>query len=203
METRLAKILSYLLHPLLLPTYATLLLLSLPLFLTYTLTFEAKLWLIFLVFGFTFLVPVTVIISLYYFKVTNSLELDQSRERTMPLFFSAISYYLLLYLLRKSGLPAYFLYFIYGALFTLLAGMMINLAYKISLHTLAWGAIVASLIGISLKLGVDIPEIILVSIVLAGVAGYARLKLNAHNSSQVYLGFVTGAAVILILTFLA
>jgi len=201
METRLAKIFSYLLHPLLLPTYAIVLLLNLPLFLTYTLSLEAKMWLILLVFGFTFFIPVAAMLSMYYFRAISSLELEQSSQRTLPLLFTAASYYALLYLLRKSGLPDYFLYFIYGALFTLLAGLMINLAYKISLHSLAWGAAVASFIGISLKLGVDIPVIIIVSILIAGIAGYARLQLRAHNSTQVYMGFATGAGIILVLTF--
>jgi hypothetical protein len=200
MESRLARILSYLLHPLLLPSYATLLMFNLPLFLTYTLSLEAKAWLIIMVFGFTFLVPVTVIVTLYYLKLIDGLELEKPGERTLPLLLTAICYYALLYLLRKSGLPDYFLYFIYGALFILLVGMMVNLAYKISLHTLAWGAAVASLVGISVKTGIDIPLIIMVSVLIAGLVGYARLKLNAHDPAQVYLGFITGAGVILLLT---
>ena len=201
MEIRMARFLSYLLHPLLLPTYATLLLLNLPLFLTYTINLEAKMWLVILVFGFTFLLPVTVVITMYYFRMINNLEFDQPGQRTLPLLFAAVSYYALLYLLRKSGLPAYFLYFIYGALFVLLAGLLINLAYKISLHALAWGAAVTSLIGISVKMGVDIPGTIIISIVMAGLAGFARLKLNAHNPVQVYVGFGIGAGIITVLTF--
>lgn len=200
METRLARILSYILHPLLIPTYATFLLLNLSFFLSYSLNLEAKIWLLIMVSGFTFVIPVVIITSLYFFRVISSIELEQMKERTMPLLFSAISYYALLYMLRKSGLPAYFLYFIYGALLTLLVGLMINLVYKISLHTLAWGAAVASLVGLSLKMGIDIPLIIIFSIIIAGLAGYVRLKLNAHNPTQVYLGFVTGAGIITILT---
>lgn len=201
MEIRLAKFLSYLLHPLLLPTYATFLLLNLPLFLAYTLSTEAKIWLILLVFGFTYLLPVTVIVFLYYLKTIKSLELEDPKERTLPLLLTAICNYALLYLLRESGLPPYFLYFLYGALLVLVAGLLINLVYKISLHALGWGAAVASFIGIALKMQLDIPLIIIPIILLAGLAGYSRLKLDAHNQTQVYLGFVTGAGMILLLTF--
>jgi hypothetical protein len=200
METRIARILSYILHPLLIPTYATILLLNLSFFLSYSLSLEAKIWLLIMVSGFTFIIPVVIITSLYFFRVISSIELEEMKERTMPLLFSAISYYALLYMLRKSGLPAYFLYFIYGALLTLLVGLMINLVYKISLHTLAWGAAVASLVGLSLKMEIDIPLIIIFSVIIAGLAGYVRLKLNAHNPTQVYLGFATGAGIITILT---
>jgi hypothetical protein len=200
METRLAKILSYLFHPLLIPTYATLLLLNLPLFLSNSLSMEARTWLLILVSGFTFVIPVVIITTLYYFRLISSIELDQPKERTMPLLFSAMSYYALLYMLRQSGLPAYFLYFIYGALLALLTGLMINLVYKISLHTLGWGAAVASLVGLSVKMGVDIPLIIIAAILISGITGYIRLKINAHNPTQVYLGFVTGVCIITLLT---
>jgi hypothetical protein len=154
-----------------------------------------------LVFVFTFIMPVAIIMTMYYFKMISSPELEQPSQRTLPLIFSSASYIGLLYILRKSGLPDYFLYVIYGALFTLLTGLMINLVYKISLHTLAWGAAVALFVGIWLKIGLEIPAIIIVSILLAGLAGFARLKLNAHNPTQVYLGFATGASIILIMTF--
>lgn len=203
MEDRLAKILSYILHPLLIPTYAALIMLNLPLFMTYTLSMEAKIWLVILVSGFTCVMPALVVISLYYFHMVKSIELEEAGERTLPLLLTSVSYYALLYLLRSSGLPAYFLYFIYGALFTSLVGLLVSLVYKISLHAMGWGAAIAAFTGISLTMGVDIPLVIILSILLAGVAGYCRLKLNAHNTTQVYLGFATGAGIMVILIILA
>jgi membrane-associated phospholipid phosphatase len=35
-------------------------------------------------------------------------------------------------------------------------------------------------------------QVVIPLILIAGVVGYARLKLEAHSQSQVYLGFVTG-----------
>ncbi len=201
METKIARALSYILHPLLIPTYAVLLLLNLPFYLTFALSLEIRIWLMILVFSFTFLIPVAAIITLGYFKMISSPELEDSRERTLPLLITSASYFALLYVLRNSGIPSYFLYFIYGAIFILLTGLIINLFYRVSIHTLAWGAAVASFIGISVRMGIDIPAIIMITILVAGLAGFARLKLNAHNSTQVYLGFIAGAGILLLLTF--
>jgi len=201
METKLARALSYILHPLLIPTYAVLLLLNLPFYLTFALPLEFRIWLMVLVFSFTCLIPVASIITLSYFKMISSRELEDSRERTLPLLITSASYFALLYILRNSGIPSYFLYFIYGALFILITGLIINLFYKVSLHTLAWGAAVASFIGISIRMGIAIPAIIMITILFAGLVGFARLKLNAHNSTQVYLGFIAGAGIMLLLTF--
>lgn len=201
METKIARALSYILHPLLIPTYAVLLLLNLPFYLSFALSLEIRIWLMILVFSFTFLIPVAAIITLGYFKMISSPELEDSRERTLPLLITSASYFALLYVLRNSGIPSYFLYFIYGAIFILLTGLIINLFYRVSIHTLAWGAAVASFIGISVRMGIDIPAIIMITILVAGLAGFARLKLNAHNSTQVYLGFIAGAGILLLLTF--
>lgn len=201
MESRLASFLSYILHPLLVPTYCVLILLNTPFFLSYTLSFEAKAWLISLIFAFTFIAPVAIILVLYFFGMVDSIELEKPSQRTLPLLFTSVSYMGLLYILRGTALPDYLLYMIYGALFTLLAGMLITLAYKISLHTLAWGAAVSSFIGLSLRMGVNLLPIILTGLFLSGITGYARLKLNAHNPPQVYLGFLTGAFIVLLITF--
>jgi hypothetical protein len=199
MENRLAKVLSYILHPLLIPTYAILLMYRLPLLVS--LPVAAKIWLIIIVFAFTFLLPALLVYLLYHLKVISSVELDNPRERSIPLIFTSLSFLGLNYILRDSGLPDYFLYILYGALFTLLAGLIVNLVYKISLHMMGWGATVAALISISAMLSVDIPLVIAGAIMISGIAGYARLKINAHNPTQVYLGFLAGIVIILLVTF--
>lgn len=201
MESRLASFLSYILHPLLVPTYCMLVLLNLPLFLSFTLSLEAKAWLISLVFAFTFIAPVAIILTLYFFRMVDSIELEKPSQRTLPLIFTSLSYMGLLYILRSTSLPDYLLYMIYGALFTLLAGMLINLFYKISLHTLAWGAAVASFAGLAMKMGVELLPVIIAGLLLSGITGFARLKLNAHNPPQVYLGFIVGVIIISLITF--
>lgn len=200
MEVRIARILSYILHPLLIPFYSLILLFNLPVLIS--IGFEAQLSLLGMVFTFTILLPVAVILLMYYLKLVESPELEKSSERTLPLIFTSASYLGLNYVLRGSGVPDYLLYTLYGALFTLLTGLLINLAYKVSLHTLGWGAFSASLIGLSIRMSLDIPLVIALVILIAGFVGYSRLKLNAHNPTQVYLGYVAGASIILALTFL-
>jgi membrane-associated phospholipid phosphatase len=44
--------------------------------------------------------------------------------------------------------------------------------------------------------------LICISVILAGLAGYARLKENAHNQTQVYLGYIAGVSIVLVITLL-
>jgi len=155
-----------------------------------------------MVFVFTFLIPSLAILAMYFFGLIDSPELEKSNQRTIPLLFTSLSYLGLLYLLRGSGLPDIFLFLIYGSLFILLTGMLINLIFKISQHTLAWGASITFFSGISVIMGVVYLPMIVATIILSGLAGYARLRLNAHTPAQVYWGYLIGASVVIILILL-
>jgi hypothetical protein len=156
-----------------------------------------------MIFVFTLAIPAGSVLLLFRFNMINSIELSHRNERSIPLIIAASSYMALLYLIRPTNIPPVFLYVLYSATFALLAGLLINTVYKISLHTLGWGALTTALTGISIHLGVSLLPYIAVSVLLSGLAGYARLKENAHNQAQVYWGYAAGVFVIILITFLA
>jgi hypothetical protein len=201
-DNQISRFLSYILHPLIIPTLVISALMMRSDIYSIVLPDSLKLWFISVFFAFTLLIPVTSMFIMLKFKAIHSLELKERNERTIPLLVTSTSFMALLFTLRPSGIPPVLLYVIYSATFTMLAGLLINMFYKISLHTLGWGAIATTLIGISIHLGIPLLTMIIISVILAGLAGYARLKQDAHNASQVYLGYVAGVCVILLLTFL-
>lgn len=199
---QLSQFLSIILHPLLIPSIATTALMLRPDLYTIILPNNMKFWFISVVIVFTLLIPLAGVLILLKFNAVNSLEMSARNERTLPLIISSTSFMVLLFSLKSTGIPPVFLYILYSATFALLAGLLINLFYKISLHTLGWGAIAAAFTGVSLKLGVPLLAFIIVAVLLSGLAGYARLKQNAHNPAQVYLGYVAGISVIILISFL-
>lgn len=199
---QLSHFLSIILHPLLIPAIATIALMLRPDLYTIVLPNNMKFWFISVVIVFTMLIPLAGVLILLKFNAVNSLEMSVRNERTLPLIISSTSFMVLLFSLKSTGIPPVFLYILYSATFALLAGLLINLFYKISLHTLGWGAIAAAFTGVSLKLGIPLLAFIIVAVLLSGLAGYARLKQNAHNPAQVYLGYVAGISVIILISFL-
>lgn len=199
---QLSHFLSIILHPLLIPAIATIALMLRPDLYTIVLPNNMKFWFISVVIVFTLLIPLAGVLILLKFNAVSSLEMSVRNERTLPLIISSTSFMVLLFSLKSTGIPPVFLYILYSATFALLAGLLINLFYKISLHTLGWGAIAAAFTGVSLKLGVPLLAFIIVAVLLSGLAGYARLKQNAHNPAQVYLGYVAGISVIILISFL-
>jgi hypothetical protein len=156
-----------------------------------------KIWFVSIVFLFTIAIPSISMYILFKFKAIESFEMNDRSERTIPLLVSCTSFMALLYVLKETNIPPVFLYLLYSATFSLLVGLLINLVYKISLHTLGWGALAATLISISLRMGFTLLIPIIVSVVISGLVGYARLKQNAHKQSEIYLGYVVGASVII------
>jgi hypothetical protein len=201
-KIELSQFLSYILHPLLIPTLATSVLLMRPDLYTIIIPDALKIWYLSVVIIFTLVIPVAGVLILLKFNAIQSVELKQRGERTFPLLIACSSFVALLYLLTGTNIPAVFLYVIYSAAFALLAGLFINMAYKISLHTLGWGALVATLIGIALRIGYPLPGLIIASVLLSGIVGYARLKQNTHNEAQVYAGYVVGAGIITFISYL-
>jgi hypothetical protein len=193
---QIPKVVSYVLHPLLIPTFATLVFLTQPDLYSIELGKLLKIWLLSVVFVFTFGIPVIGVLLLLKFKAIQTIEMNDRGERTVPLLIAGVSFMALLFSVKSTMIPPVLLYVIFSAAFSLLAGLLINLVYKISLHTLGWGSFVASLTAISIRFGVPLLAMIVFSVLLSGIAGYARLKLNAHNPAQIYLGFVAGICVI-------
>jgi hypothetical protein len=202
-DFQVSRILSYVLHPVIIPTFIITTLMLRPDLYTIIIPFMYKLWFIMVVFLFTLVIPVSSIILLQKFKLISSLELQNRKERTMPILLTSASYMALMFTIKATNVPPLFLYVLYSATFALLAGLFINLLYKISLHTLGWGALAATLTAVSLRIGAPLLNLIIISILLGGIAGYARLQQNAHNNSQVYLGYITGVVVIILISFLA
>lgn len=202
-EFSLSRILSFALHPLLIPTVGISALILLPDLYTIVLPNALKLWFISIIFVFTLVIPASSVFILFKFNTIYSIELNRRNERTIPLLIAGTSYLGLLYFVKSAFIPPVLLYVLYSATFAILTGLIINLVYKISLHTLGWGAFTAMIISISIRIGTPLILFILISVVLSGIAGYARLQQNAHNQAQVYWGYIAGVCVVILITFLS
>ena len=153
---QLSRLLSYLLHPLIIPTLAIATLMLRPDLYSIVLPVWLKLWFISIVFVFTLLIPSAGVLILLKLNKIYSIELNQRTERTIPLLIASASYMALLFFMKQPNIPPVFLYVVYTATFALLAGLLINMVYKISLHTLGWSALATTLIIISLRMGVSL-----------------------------------------------
>jgi len=125
-------------------------------------------------------------------------QMEKRQERTISLLIISIFYYLTWWMLGRMPVSPVFPIIMIGIFYTSVLALALNLFYKISLHMLAAGGATGVFIGLSLLLLQPIQLIIMLMILISGIIGFARLKLNSHNSAQVYLGWIAGVVIMLL-----
>ncbi len=199
MEDRIAKMLTILFHPLFVPLYMLLLLLNVNTFFAMMIPVKAKLLLSGLVFLTTIVIPLLIIYLLYRLKLVKSFYLQSREERIYPLLTVAVLYYLTYYMLKSFPVSFIFSYYMLGSTFLTILAMIISFYRKISLHMIGIGGMLGLLMGLSLNLNLDLTWFIISAIILGGFLGFARIQSNSHKPSEIYSGFLVGAAVMFLL----
>lgn len=192
MTTLSAKILSTILHPLLVPTYALLLLMNLKTHSILSIPEGSRYIIVVFVFIATFVLPTIIILILLKASRIDSLQMVTQRERVLPLLLLAIIYYMTYHLLKQVSINGLLTFFMVGSTMMVLITLLINYATKISLHMIAWGGLLGTLLGFAIRFNYNVTIPIFAIILLIGLIATARLKLNAHVPFQIYLGFLLG-----------
>ena len=197
MEEKLAKIISVLCHPLLIPSYAMLMLINMKNHFILVLPIENRYLALLIVFLTSFVLPALFMLILLKMGTIKSLQMETKQERVLPLFLTAAFFYGTYFLLKQGPHYALFNIFMLGATLLVIISLLVNYLTKISIHMVAQGGLIGAFIGFSISYNQNhIPLICLIAIV-AGLTGFARLKLKAHSEAQIYSGFGLGVLVML------
>jgi hypothetical protein len=198
MEEKLAKTISVLFHPLLFPSYLTVIIFNLNNSISLLISSEVTLVIFTLIFATTFIFPAIFILILKRNGLIASFQMESREERFFPFLIAGTFNFTAFYMLRQIQIPeVYYLLFL-GAAVLIVICLMINIFTKISAHLAGAGGLTGALIGISLRLNIDLVILIISAIFLSGLIGYARLKLQAHKPFQIYAGFIAGMIVMTI-----
>lgn len=188
---KLATLISAIFTPLMMPTYGIALC-----FMLTILLFQptgTRLTVLGVIFGLTFLIPVTMILLLHYMKILDK-NLINRKERLIPYLVAIVCYFATIFYLVKVHSPMWMTAFIFGALGAIITVFAINFCWKISAHMTGCGGLVAilmSLQGYGYAL-FDILPLVCLSFLFAGVVGSSRVYLERHTLGQVLAGFVCG-----------
>ena len=201
----LAHLFSYVFHPLLMVTYFCLFIffgLTESMFYVFT-PFKLKFILTIIVFVFTFLIPMLNLFILVKLKYVSSFQLEEQTQRTFPLLATTFCYFGLYYMLLDFSIWPFFKLFILGSSISILVVSIINYWWKISAHMTGIGGFSGVLIVFGMYMQLPVLTILSFSFLIAGIVGFSRLKLSAHNSSQIYSGFFVGLGIQVVLFYLA
>ena len=188
-----AQVVSIIFYPMLIPTYGMILfclavraqLFALPVSYCVTICVATL--------AFTCLIPLSLILFMYWRGQIPDLYISNARQRTMPYLYSIVGFAFWCWFVGKNmHAPQYLLWTAVGATIALVIVLVINHWWKISAHLAAMGGLLGGICSYALAYGVF--PLGLIAIVLGVSLGvmYARLYLNAHTALQVVMGYLLG-----------
>lgn len=193
-ESILARVISIILHPLLMTIYGVCLLFV---YTDFYFLFAGQL--------ITFLLPVFFMScfipasSIYFLKKGGFIKdyaLKDKEDRFLPFAIAFISYGMLVYFFYKAGLYIWFLSLLGAPLLLIIIAGVITFWWKISAHMIGIGALIGGVMSVCYNVkGINPFILFIILFILAGCLGVARLVLKRHTPAQVYAGFVLGFAI--------
>mgnify|MGYP000208837270 CR=1 FL=1 len=140
------------------------------------------------------IMPAIAVFALYRAGIVTDPGLNLRKERTLPYCITMGCYLVCAYYLYHISAPLWLIGIMIGAMLAILINLIVNLRWKISGHMAAMGGLVAVDFFITLN-GLAVTAMLwttIVTILLAGLVGTARIGLDRHTPMQVLAGTVNG-----------
>jgi len=199
MHPKLAKVISIIFHPVVIPTLGILLLLNSSFYFS-MLSWEAKRFILLVVFFTSCILPM-LMVSLLALNTKFDINMPNSTDRILPLLGAAVFYYLGFVLLGKvSVFPVLKLYMLASVL-VIVTLLVISLKWKISNHMAAIGGLGGTFFALSFRYGLNPVYSLLIIIIVSGLVGTARLALSRHNIWQIIAGYLLGFWVLYLVVY--
>ncbi len=199
MSEKVARVISIVFHPVLIPTLGFLLLLNSGFYFS-LLTIEAKRFLLLVIFLSTCILPM-LMVAMLALNPKFDITMPGSKDRILPLLASAAFYYLGFILLGKVKAVPEFKLFMIASVLVIVALLIISFKWKISNHMAAVGGLTGTMFALSFKGGLNPVYSVIIVVLLSGIVGTARLSLNKHNIWQVIAGYALGFVILYLVIF--
>ncbi len=188
---KLAGVVSVILHPFLVPVYGLTIIFLAPTIYNY-LPYELKKLVILIVLVNNILLPISLMPVFVHRKIISSWFMHERKDRVIPLIISTILYSVTTYLIFRFPVPNFLKSFFIALSFLSLMATVINLWWKISLHSIGAGMLIAIVLVLSVKMDTSLLWILIPVILAVGLLLSSRLQLKHSSSGQVWLGFSAG-----------
>jgi len=184
------KLISYLFHPLLFSFIGTFLFLFLS---PKHFVKRQEYIILFVIFVSTYILPIFLLALLKKMNLINSYHLTTIEERKFPIIFFIVLSFMIGKMLLNIQIVDLLAYSFFGvALALVFTYLLFRLNIKTSLHTLGVGGLVGFVIMLSYEYQLNFNLIIAILFIISGFVAVSRLKLNAHQPKEVYIGFLLG-----------
>ena len=189
-----AKVISYVFHPLFIPTYIFIFLArQVPYEFAGITPYQLQLRL-FSIFWMTAFFPAFAVFLLWRLKFSESIFLRTQKERIAPYIITMFFYWWMYYLSRNGfpDQPIVLKFFYFGIFLSTALGLNLNSFFKISLHAMAVGGAMAAITLFAMYYRLPLGVSMSVAVLLAGIVCTSRFLVSDHTNKEVYTGLFVG-----------
>lgn len=192
-----APVISYLLHPLIMPSLGLLIILNSGTYLS-LLDPAAKRAIMFVMALGTLVFPLMMLLILYYRNlVMRSGQAATKEERLVPQIIILVLYIITFIYFKRLPLSHVIHAYVLSVTGTLFMVLVLNLRFRVSLHTAALGGVTGLIIALIFLYETPLQGLLMLTLFTGGLAGSSRLALGDHWG-EVLSGFLLGLVVVLV-----
>jgi hypothetical protein len=186
-------IISYVFHPLFIPSYITAFLVYADPYAFAGLNDRLKMYrLVSVIFSTAFL-PLFSVALMKQLGFIKSIFLRSQKDRIIPYIVCMIFYFWAWYVSKNIRDSSSQTAMLLAVFLSCIAGMMANIYYKISMHGIAAGALLVLFIWMAFNGTVAGGSYLSIVILITGLVCTARFIVSDHNGFEVYSGLMVGA----------
>ena len=184
------KAISYIFHPIIFSIIATLLYFII---LPSHVTKQLEHGILTLVFLSTYVAPIILLLFLKRFKMITNYHLHTIEDRKFPILFMFVLFILLGNRLLSTDIVNLLAYSFFGcALALLLVYIGFFAKLKTSLHAISISGLIGFICVLSFEYKLNLLVLLAFLFILFGIISISRLKLEAHDNTEIYFGFLIG-----------
>lgn len=187
-----AKLLSVLLHPVLMPLLTIALAMQVDPPLVYFVPPASRWIMLAMLAVMTVVLPVTSAFLLVRAGVVDDIWMNSRQERIAPYVLTLIHFGLAYYLFRQAPIHPALRCIFFGIVLATALALVVTFFWKISSHMVGIGGLAGSLTALSTLHGIPMLPLIVGVIVIGGILGTARLLASDHSQAQVICGSLLG-----------
>jgi hypothetical protein len=188
-----AQLISYLFHPLFVPTFFMLYLIRvLPYEFAGITEWQLKLR-VFSVFWLTAFFPAFAVFLLWRLKFSESIFLRTQKERVIPYVITMFFYWWMYYLSRNfTDQPLALKFFYFGIFIASSLGLIVNNFIKVSLHAMGVSGLLMAVLLVNLHYPIANVLWVGAAILLSAIVVSARMIVSDHTKQELSIGFAIG-----------
>jgi hypothetical protein len=190
-----SKIISYLFHPMFMPTVMAVVISYLNKSAFVGVTNPQRLQFLGNIVLNTIFFPLLCTLLLKALGFIESIQMKTSKDRIIPLIATMAFYFWCYMIVKNLQAPLALRVLILGAYWGVILVFLANIFIKVSMHTAAAGGAIGIIIVLMMIGNFNLLIPLLITLLIGGIIGTARMVLHAHKPGEVWLGYFLGILV--------